>query len=218
MSQTIKTFNGDNFQQLCQQLASQDADLASVIERFGYPPRWHRPNSFESLIHIILEQQVSLASAKAALDKLRQKLGDVTPQALLSLDDDELKACYFSRQKTVYARGLAQALVGGQLDLVSLPGLADDEVRQQLVSLKGIGNWTVDIYLIMVLQRSDIFPFGDLAVLNALKQLKQLPTQTPAAELLAITDSWRPYRTIATMILWHFYLSASAKTKRSALS
>lgn len=200
-------FSAQNFQQLCDGLASADADLALVTRTYGYPPMWNRPNTFDSLIHIILEQQVSLASALAALEKLRARLGTVTPEGLLALSDEELRACYFSRQKTGYARHLAQALHTGALDLATLEKMPDTEVRETLMKLKGIGDWTVDIYLIFVLQRTDVFPPGDLAAVNALKRLKKLPKETPREEWLTHTEAWRPHRSIATMLLWHYYLS-----------
>jgi DNA-3-methyladenine glycosylase II len=132
----------------------------------------------------------------------------VTPQKVLLLSDAELKACYFSRQKTSYVRNLAESMLSGQVNLQALVTLPDDAVRTTLTSLKGIGNWTVDVYLIFVLQRADIFPLGDLAAVNALKRIKQLPKDTHREALQPVIDRWRPHRTIATMLLWHFYLSA----------
>ncbi len=172
---------------------------------------WTRPNTFESLIHIILEQQVSLASALAALNKLREKLIKITPAKLLKLTDEELKACYFSRQKMSYARYLAQAIQRKEFSPAAMETLPDEEVRKNLVALKGIGNWTADVYLMFVLQRADIFPIGDLAAVNALKKVKKLPKDTAPEQLLKISASWQPYRTIATMILWHYYLSLRVK-------
>lgn len=200
-------FSDANFHSLCNHLAAGDQDLASIINDHGYPPLWSRPNSFETLVHIILEQQVSLASAKAALEKLRARISYITPQTVLALSDEELKACYFSRQKSGYVRQLAVAIDCDALNLLSLEKLPDDEVRSELTKLKGIGNWTVDIYLIMVLHRTDIFPFGDLAAVNALKRLKRLPKHTPREDLAPLIEPWRPYRTVATMLLWHYYLS-----------
>lgn len=205
------TFCPDNFQSLCDGVAAGDAELAGVIRAHGYPPMWNRPNSFETLVHIILEQQVSLASALAALNKLREKVGEVTPEAALALSDEEWKACYFSRQKMAYVKYLAVELMSGELDLFTLEALPDEEVRARLTSLKGIGNWTVDVYLIFVLQRADIFPLGDLAAVNALKRLKGFARETHRDELLPVIERWRPYRTIATMLLWHFYLSSPVR-------
>ena len=163
------------------------------------------------MLHIILEQQVSLASAKAALNKLQERLTEVTPDKLLSLTDEELRACYFSRQKTVYARHLAEAITKNNISLSEMEKLPDAEVREIFIRLKGIGNWTIDIYLMFVLQRPDIFPRGDLAAVNGLKQLKKIPKTTDIEEIIQIANSWKPYRTVATMILWHYYLSLRVK-------
>jgi len=205
------TFSRDNFQLLCDGLAEGDADLAGIIRAHGYPPLWNRPNTFETLVHIILEQQVSLASALAALNKLREKVGAVTPEAALALSDEEWRACYFSRQKMAYVKYLAAELMSGELDLTALEALPDEGVRTRLTALKGIGNWTVDVYLIFVLHRADIFPMGDLAAVNALKRLKGFARETHRDELLPAIGRWKPYRTIATMLLWHFYLSSPVR-------
>ena len=202
----IDAFNEDNFKQRCTALAKKDPHLKAILQQYGHPPMWRRPASFTSLIHIILEQQVSLASAKAALDKLKKRLGTITPEKLLLLSDAELRACYFSRQKTVYARCLAEALVTKKLQLKKLASLADDAVRSELKRIKGIGDWTVDVYLLFVLQRSDVFPTGDLAMMNAFKEIKQLPKQTSKEEILELAEAWRPHRSLATMLLWHHYI------------
>lgn len=173
---------------------------------------WTRENTLESLVHIILEQQVSLAAALAALHKLKGKLRHITAENLLSLDDTEMRACYVSRQKMVYLRELSHAVITQRITLDQFPSLSDDEVRRQLLPLKGIGHWTIDVYLMFVLQRADVFPIGDLAAINALKRLKKLPPATTRDEVLVIAEKWKPFRTIATMMLWHFYLSTSKKT------
>jgi len=203
----IASFTEQNLHQLCDELANRDASFSTIISMYGYPPFWSRPNSFESLVHIILEQQVSLASALAALQKLKEKPGLISPENFLTLTDEELKACYFSRQKTIYARDLAANLLNGTLNLDELAALSDDEIRKKLTAIKGIGNWTTDIYLMFVLHRTDIFPAGDLAAVNALKKLKNLPKETSKERLLQIAEAWKPCRTIATMLLWHEYLS-----------
>lgn len=199
-------FTQETYHHLCDQLAATDTDFKKIIDSHGYPPFWSRANTFETLVHIILEQQVSLASALSALNKLKD-IQEITPAGVLMLTDEELKACYFSRQKTAYVKYLAEALLSGQLNLQQLETLPDDEVRQQLTALKGIGNWTVDIYLLMVLHRTDVFPIGDLAIVNALKRLKPVPPTTTKDKLLQIAEQWRPYRSVAAMLLWHFYLS-----------
>ena len=200
------TFDGQNFHSICNKLAKKDRHLYSIIKQFGYPPVWTRRANFQTLIHIILEQQVSLASAKAALNKLKEKIGTVTPKKLLALSDEELKSCYFSRQKTVYARCLGNALVSKQIILRTFSNLDDAEIRRQLKTIKGIGDWTVDVYLLFALQRADIFPLGDLAMVNALKEVNQLPKETKQEEILDLAERWRPYRSIATMLFWHHYI------------
>ena len=212
----IRRFTKQNFQRICDKLAAADDDLSMIIKTHGYAPMWTRPNTFETLVQIILEQQVSLASALAALNKLKERLKEVTPVAFLALTDEELKACYFSRQKTGYTKGLAAALLSGELDLNALEQLPDDEVRARLIAIKGIGNWTIDVYLMFVLQRPDIFPMGDLAALNALRRVKKLAKDTAKERLAAEAAKWRPNRTIATMLLWHLYLSSPMREKVSA--
>jgi len=209
----IQRFNKRNFKNICDKLASADEDLAMIVRTHGYPPMWTRTNTFETLVHIILEQQVSLASALAALNKLRERLDEITPGRFLALTDEELKACYFSRQKTVYARVLAAEMAEGRLDLGLLETLPDEEVRAKLIALKGIGHWTIDVYLMFVLQRADIFPLGDLAAINALKRVKQLPKDTARDHLQELAATWRPYRSVATMLLWHLYLSSPIRQR-----
>ena len=157
-----------------------------------------------------------MASALSALNKLKERLQELTPARILLLTDEEMKACYCSRQKTSYIKYLAEAIISGQLNLTELEELPDDVVRAKLVALKGIGNWTADVYLMFVLQHPDVFPIGDLAAVNALKRVKNLPGTITRDEMLAIAAKWQPYRTVATMLLWHFYLS-SPKNKALAV-
>jgi len=207
-------FTRDSFHSFCDKLIATDTDLAAILNTYGYPPFWNRPNTFETLVHIILEQQVSLASALSALNKLKDRLQELTPARLLLLTDEEMRACYVSRQKNSYLKYLAEAILSGQLNLEALQDMPDDEVRARLTALKGIGNWTADIYLIFVLQHPDVFPIGDLAAVNALKRVKNLPANTTREQVLEVAGHWQPYRTIATMLLWHFYLSAPKKTAK----
>ncbi|HLY72157.1 MAG TPA: hypothetical protein VKR53_20630 [Puia sp.] len=202
----ITTFNEKNFHELCDRLGKKDKHLKEIIKEHGYPPMWRRKANFETLIHIILEQQVSLASAKAALKKLKERLGTISPKNILTLTDGEMKACYFSRQKIIYARHLATSIVKGDLSIRKLRSLHDDEIRHKLKKIKGIGDWTVDVFLLMALQRSNIFPTGDLAMINSLKKTKQLPPNTTKDEIILLAESWKPHRSLATMILWHRYL------------
>lgn len=203
-----KGFDENSFTLICDKLAASDNALAAIIDVYGYPPMWKRPNTFETLVRIILEQQVSLASALSALNKMREKVVLIEPVNLLRLTDEEFRACYFSRQKTACVKYLAQALLNNHIDLGEIERLPDDDIRAKLIQLKGIGNWTIDVYLMFVLQRPDIFPVGDLAAVNALKRVKKLPKETSREELQTFAAEWAPYRTIATMLLWHYYLSS----------
>ena len=201
------SFSKENFHALCDKLARKDKDLAQIIKQYGYPPLWLRPEGFATLVHIILEQQVSLASARAAYDMLRKKIGTITPKKVIALTDEELKGCYFSRQKIVYIRHLASALINKELDLRSFPNMSEVEIRAKLIAIKGIGHWTIDVYLMMVLHRSDLFPLGDIALVNSLKEIKALPKATSKEQLEAIATKWKPYRTIAAFLLWHAYIN-----------
>ncbi len=206
MPARIKRFTKNNFRTTCRKLAAGDKDLAAIIRQYGYPPRWTRPATFQSLILFILEQQVSLASAYAAFKKLKEKLGYVTPAKILLMTDEEIRSCYFSRQKMVYARELASAVQKKQLILKRLENKHEDEIRHALKKIKGIGDWTVDVYLMHSLQRMDLFPLGDIALVNSLKEVKRLHKNISREEMLKIAEPWRPYRTIAAMILWHAYI------------
>jgi DNA-3-methyladenine glycosylase II len=205
--QQIATFNNATFTVLCNQLAAADADLALIITKYGYPFFWSREVSFKTLVHIILEQQVSLASAKAALIKLQQKLGTITPEGFVLLSDDDLKACYFSRQKIGYVKGLANAIITKQLSLNELVAMDDDTVRRTLKQLKGIGDWTVDVFLMMALHRCNLFPTGDIALIKSIKEVKQLPPNTSKNDILQLATGWQPYRTIAAYLLWWAYIN-----------
>ena len=187
-------FGEDNFQSYCDLLAQKDKDLKGILSTHGYPPMWTRPATFQSLILYILEQQVSLASAYAAFKKLKEKIGYVTPEKILSSSDEELRSCYFSRQKIVYARELANAVQSKQLRLKKFSTAHEDEIRLELKKITRIGDWTVDVYLMHSLQRSDLFPLGDIALVNSLKEVKKLHPKTTREDMLAIAESWRPYR------------------------
>jgi DNA-3-methyladenine glycosylase II len=190
------------------QLAARDPDLAAVVDAFGPPPLWAREPGFHTLIHIILEQQVSLASARAAYDRLAAVTGRVVPERFLALTDTELKRVGFSRQKAGYGRGLAQAVLDGRLDLGRLETLDDHHAKAELIAIKGIGPWTADIYLLMVLRRPDAWPAGDLALAAATQRVKRLRAQPTAERLERIGSAWRPWRAVAARILWHYYLSS----------
>lgn len=191
-------------------LARRDPDLGRVVEKFGAPPMWAREAGFSTLLHIILEQQVSLASARAAHNKLLKAASPLTPKRFLKLDDATLKAVGFSRQKAAYGRHLAAEILERRLDLDALHSMEDAAVKVELLKIKGIGHWTADIYLLMVLRRPDIWPTGDLALAVAAQAVKRLKTRPTSQELAEISEPWKPWRAVAARILWHYYLSEIA--------
>jgi DNA-3-methyladenine glycosylase II len=202
----IHSFDKNNFHQLCDTLSYKDTALQKIIQEHSYPPMWTRTPTFATLVHIILEQQVSLASAKAAFIKLQEKVGNITPEHVIALNDVELRACYFSRQKTQYVKHLAFAVLEKQLNIEELIALDDDIVCHQLKQIKGIGNWTADIFLMMALHRTDVFPAGDIALIKSMKEVKDLPPHTSKETVMNITEGWKPFRTIGAFLLWHAYI------------
>jgi DNA-3-methyladenine glycosylase II len=201
------TLNQESLLEGISYLAKADTDLAEVISDLGAPPLWAREPCFPTLIHIILEQQVSLASAKAAFSKLNESVGWLTPERFLAFTDGELRDIGFSKQKTSYGRELSMAILRGELDLGELNSLDDTSARSELMKIKGIGPWTADIYLLMALLRPDIWPSGDLALAKAAQAIKKLPS-LPAPEILAeIAVNWKPWRAVAARVLWHYYLN-----------
>lgn len=202
----INTFSADNFHSYCDLLAKKDKHLRNIIRQHGYPPMWTRPQSFSTLVLVILEQQVSLVAAYSAYKKLKSTIGLITPQKILSMNDEALRECYFSRQKTIYVRELANAIQNKQIKLPQLAKMPNDEVRAQLTQIKGIGNWTVDVYLMQSLKRLDVFPLGDLALVNSIKEVKELPPHTTKDHLQQLGEAYSPYRTIASFIYWHAYI------------
>ena len=191
-------------------LAARDPVLAASVQRHGRPPLWARDPGFPTLVHIVLEQQVSLASARAAFDRLRAEADPLTPSAFLALDDAQLLVIGLSRQKARYGRELARAILDGRLDLDTLPLLDDDAVDARLTAVPGIGPWTATIYRLMVLGRPDAWPSHDMALAQAVADLRGFDRRPGTAEMAELADSWRPWRSAAARILWHHYLSERA--------
>ena len=194
------------FAEAVRELISRDADLARVVEKYGVPPLWVREPGFPTLVYIILEQQVSLASARALFQKLETVISPFTPEKFLKLTEVEMRQLGFSRQKSHYTRLLADAINQKQFDLDALHELHDDHAREKLVALKGIGRWTSDIYLLSALRRPDIWPTGDLALATAVQEVKQLRTRPSPEKLEKMSAPWRPFRAIAARLFWHAYL------------
>ena len=206
VSTGVKKLTKANIEMGLHFLADCDPDLARLFRRNGIPPLWSRRPGFATLVQIVLEQQVSLASARAVFARLKDAVPALTPEAFLDLGE-ELKGLGFSRQKTRYCRALAESILTGALDLKALGRLDDEAVREHLIQVKGIGRWTAEIYLLMALCRSDAWPTGDLAIVKAVQHIKGLADAPSGDELMRIGESWRPWRAVAARLLWQHYLA-----------
>ncbi len=192
-------------------LLKADDIFVIIHDLYGSPPNWNRPQGFVTLSKIILEQQVSLQSANAHFNKLNAYLPAFTPPEILKLSDEEMLHCQISKQKSTYLRALSEAILDHEIDLDRLLQLPVVDIRQQLKNIKGIGDWTADIYLMFCLQAKDVFPVGDIAVFKTIKELTHAVTKD---EIIEHSEKWKPYRSLATFFLWHYYLS---KRKRSSI-
>ena len=188
-------------------LTARDPDLEGIVERHGPSPLWARPPGFASLAAIVLEQQVSLRSGAAALDRLRAAAGGLEPMAVAALGEDGARGAGLTRQKARYVTELARAIADGRFDLEAVAAADDAEARAALLTLVGVGRWTADIYLLMALGRPDVWPSGDLALAAALAHAKRLAGRPDGATQRSIADAWRPWRSVAARILWHAYLA-----------
>jgi DNA-3-methyladenine glycosylase II len=206
------TLTNRSLKSACIALAADHPEFEHVYSIYGVPPLWNREPGFATLLHIILEQQVSLSSGKACFDKLTAQIGEIKPESILALSDAELKTIGFSRQKTSYARHLSGAVLERRIDLDNLHNLPDDEAKAHLTELKGVGNWTSDIYMLMVLLRPDVMPRGDIALHQAWREIAGLDARPQADEFIMLAERWSPHRSTAARLLWHYYLSKRNKT------
>ena len=194
-------------------LARKDPDLAAILERLGPPPLWQRPAGFGTLVKIILEQQVSLASAASMFARLKKNTVPFNPARVIELGETHLKSLGLTRQKTAYCLHLAESLRDKRLRLARLPLMTDNEVKAALMGIKGLGSWSADVYLLMVLRRPDIWPAGDLALATAAFSVKRLK-QRPTPEVLTrLAEPWRPFRSVAARMLWQHYLARRPEVK-----
>ncbi|MFV5699562.1 DNA-3-methyladenine glycosylase family protein [Flavobacterium sp. ZT3R17] len=196
-------------QKAIEYLLEKDTIFKSIIEQYGMPTIPIRPQGFETLVLLILEQQVSIDSAKATFLKLKAKEKNFVPVALLDLSDEEFRNLGVSRQKTSYIKALSTAILNKDIDLESLPTKTAEQVRQELIKIKGIGNWTIDIYLMFCLQEPDLLPLGDIAVVNTIKELLDIHKKE---DMEVHTIRWSPHRSVATYLLWHHYLNKRNRT------
>jgi DNA-3-methyladenine glycosylase II len=189
-------------------LARRDPAMKRILVGWGYPPLCERPTGFSTMVHIILEQQVSLQSANATWARLNLLLDDdVTPIALMNASDEDLRTIGFSMQKIRYSKSMADAVQSGRFHFDALEDLDDDTATGQLKTLLGVGDWSAAIYLSECLLRPDILPKGDIAVLEMTRRIHGLNDRPSHDELVALSEVWRPYRSVATRLLWHAYLN-----------
>jgi DNA-3-methyladenine glycosylase II len=185
-------------------LSEKDPVFKLIVEKYGLPIVPKRPEGFETLVLLILEQQVSIDSAKATFLKLKAAQANFVPESLISLSDEEFRSFGVSRQKTSYIKALSDAIINDQIDIESLATKSAAQVREELIKIKGIGNWTIDVYLMFSLQAPDIIPLGDIAVINTIKELLNIHDKLEIEEYVA---NWSPNRSAATFLLWHYYLN-----------
>ena len=193
-----------------QHLASRDNNLASILKAYGPPPLWSRKPGFSTLIRIILEQQVSLASAASMYKRLNEHIQPFGPDRVIELGEPHLRSLGLTRQKTAYCLHLAESINGKTLDLSCLSKMSDEDAKAALMQVKGIGSWSADIYLLMVLRRPDIWPASDLALATAVTKVKRLKQRPTTDQLFSIADQWRPFRSVAARMLWQYYLAGRA--------
>jgi DNA-3-methyladenine glycosylase II len=184
-------------------LITQEPIFKTIVETYGLPIIPKRPEGFETLVLLILEQQVSIDSAKATFLRVKEIAKPFSPEIVMQLSDEQLRAVGVSRQKTTYIKALATALLSKELVLEEFSSLSAEVVREKLIKIKGIGHWTIDIYLMFSLQAPDLLPLGDIAVINTFKELFEIYDKEQMEER---ARQWQPYRSFATYLLWHYYL------------
>ena len=197
-------------------LARRDQDLASILKQYGPPPLWARKPGFATLVQIILEQQVSLASAAALYGRLSKSVVPFRPSRMILLGEPHLRSMGLTRQKTAYCLQLCESLNEKSLNLNQLSRFGDEEAKSKLMEVKGIGSWSADVYLLMALLRQDVWPASDLALAIAVKQLKQLKSTPGPDQLIKIAEGWRPFRSVAARMLWQYYLAHRKEWRDSA--
>lgn len=202
--------------QAARDLAARDETLARILATYGPPPMWRRRTGFPTLVHIILEQQVSLKSAKAMLLRLQSAIDPFTPERFIHLGETQLRRLGVTRQKTSYLLHLSESILSRQFSFRRLAALDNNEAQLYLTRIKGIGSWSADVYLLMAMRRADIWPAGDLALAVAAKDLLRLETRPTPDELEQIAERWRPYRAVAARMLWQHYLGEKEDSRKSA--
>ena len=203
---TPVSLNKESLGVAAKSIAMMDKDFSRTLAQLGPPPLWEREQGFVTLIRIILEQQVSLASADAMFQRLKKNINPLTPTTVTEAGESFLRSFGVTRQKAGYFINVAQAIESGELDLEALAQESDEIAIEKLTSVKGVGQWTAKIYLLMALCRPDVWPVGDVALATAFKNLKGRTERPTQAELSEIAQAWRPHRATAARMLWHYYL------------
>ncbi|MFN2498573.1 MAG: DNA-3-methyladenine glycosylase [Pyrinomonadaceae bacterium] len=209
--------NEESLRRAAKLLARRDKDLASIHRQYGPPPLWDRKPGFATLVQIILEQQVSLASAAALYRRLNKSVVPFRPDQMLLMGKPHLLSMGLTRQKTAYCLHLSESLCEKRLNLNQLSRLSDEDAKSRLMAVKGIGSWSADIYLLMALRRPDVCPANDLALAVAIKHLKRLSSKPGPDELLKIAEHWRPFRSVAARMLWQYYLAQRKEWRDAAV-
>jgi DNA-3-methyladenine glycosylase II len=191
-------------------LAVRDRHLASIYHTHGAPPMWARRPGFPTLLRIVIEQQVSLVSARAMFERLKSNIDPFTAEGFIEAGEPYLRSLGVTRQKAHYCVQVAEAFTYGHLN--ELSKLNDEDAHATLLSIKGVGPWTANIYLLMALRRPDIWPDGDVALATAVGRLRKMKQRPAFTELAKIAESWRPFRSVAARMLWQYYLAERNRT------
>ncbi len=186
-------------------LITADPDLAAIEQRAGPLPWRSRPPGFPGLLQAIVAQQISNQAAAAIWGRLRVVEDALEPTGMLALPDDVLRTAGLSRPKVAHARALAAAFLDGTLDAAGIASLDDEAAVAKIATVRGLGRWTAEVYLLFALGRHDVFPAGDIALAAAAADIKQLDARPGPVELRALADAWRPARALAARLLWHHW-------------
>jgi len=200
---------------IARDLAERDKQLAGIFKQHGPPPLLRRATGFPTLVHIVLEQQVSLRSGKAMFDRLSGAIDPFTPEEFVVRGEGDLRSLGVTRQKASYLVHLASLIIEGELNLKRLSRMDDQNARVALMRVKGIGSWSADVYLLMAMRRADIWPAGDLALAVAAQDLMGLKTRPTPEQLESLAERWRPHRAVAARMLWQYYLAKKAVSTTS---
>jgi DNA-3-methyladenine glycosylase II len=206
---TLRTMKND-----LRALARDDAQVAAALERFGFPELRRRPPGFDTLLRAIVFQQISIHAAAAIWKRIEAAIVPLTAAAYCAVGDDVVRACGFSRQKLLYARSLAELVASGEVPLEALDDMEDEEAIAQLVKIKGIGRWTAEVYLMFALGRRDMFPADDLGLIVGMQRLKNLRKRPDKKRMLKLGEPWRPRRSAAAHLLWHYFHRTQDEAKQ----